>query len=281
MRHSFYERPLSNISILLDLRGPIVPDPISLLESTFLHAQGIGPTTERRLWEAGAADWNRYLADEDCDWPISETQRAILTPLVEESVARLQDEDFAWFARLLPQAEHWRAVPAFGHRLAFVDIETNGGMRPEDLTMVGVFDGYRMRQYVRGIDLDRAPEALEESAVLVTFFGTGFDLPFLKRAFPNMQLPQMHVDLCYMLRKLGFRGGLKSIEQQMGIRRSNATTGLSGWDAVRLWQEYQHGHDASLEILLAYNAEDVRNMSELLSEGYRRRARQLLRGVEE
>ena len=30
--------------------------PISVLESTFLHAQGIGPTTERRLWEAGAKD---------------------------------------------------------------------------------------------------------------------------------------------------------------------------------------------------------------------------------
>ena len=151
-------------------------------------------------------------------------------------------------------------------------------MRPEDLTVVGVFDGHRMRQFVRGVDLDRVPEALDDAAILVTFFGTGFDLPFLRRAFPHMLLPQLHVDLCYMLRKLGYRGGLKSIESQMGIRRSNATTGLSGWDAVRLWQEYRHGRKDSLETLLAYNAEDVRNMSDLLSEGYRRRARRLLHG---
>lgn len=255
--------------------------PVSLLESTFLHAQGIGPTTERRLWEAGARNWGSYLAEPGARWPLSEGQRAMLTPIIEESVVRLQEEDFSWFAQRLPASDHWRAVPAFGHRLAFVDIETNGGMRPEDLTVVGVFDGYRMRQYVRGIDLERVPEALEDAAILVTFFGTGFDLPFLRRAFPEMAMPQMHVDLCFMLRKLGYRGGLKSIEAQMGLRRSNATTGLSGWDAVRLWQEYRYGREASLETLLAYNEEDVRNMSDLLSEGYRQRARRLLHGDEE
>ncbi len=252
--------------------------PASLLEATFLHAQGIGATTERRLWDAGARNWDSFLAEEEGPWPLTDSQRALLTPVIEESVVRLQEEDFAWFAQRLPQSEHWRAVPAFGHRLAFVDIETTGGVRPEDLTLVGVFDGYRMRQFVRGVDLEQVPEALEDAAVLVTFFGTGFDLPFLRRAFPNMPLPQFHVDLCYMLRKLGYRGGLKSIESQLGIRRSNATTGLSGWDAVRLWQEYLHGRESSLETLLAYNAEDVRNMSDLLSEGYRRRARQLLHG---
>ncbi|HLJ58016.1 MAG TPA: ribonuclease H-like domain-containing protein [Chthonomonadaceae bacterium] len=254
--------------------------PISLLESTFLHAQGIGETTERRLWEAGAVDWPSYLDRAGRDWPLSASQCALLTPTVEDSVERLEEEDFAWFARRLPQAEHWRAVPAFGHRLAFVDIETTGGMEPDDLTVVGIFDGYRMRQFVRGIDLEQAPEALEDAALLVTFFGTGFDLPFLRRAFPGLRLPQLHVDLCYMLRKLGYRGGLKSIEAQMGIRRSGATTGLSGWDAVRLWQEYRRGKDSSLETLLAYNAEDVRNMSDLLSEGYKKRARRLLAGSE-
>ncbi len=248
------------------------------MEATFLHAQGIGQTTERRLWDAGAENWHCYLAEAGGAWPLTGSQRALLTPVIEESVARLAEEDFAWFAKRLPQSEHWRAVPAFGHRLAFVDVETTGGMNPDDLTVVGVFDGYKMHQFVRGINLEEAPLALADAAVLVTFFGTGFDLPFLRRAFPNMSLPQLHVDLCYMLRKLGYRGGLKSIESQMGIRRSNATKGLSGWDAVRLWQEYRRGRESSLETLLAYNAEDVRNMVDLLSEGYVRRARRLLHG---
>lgn len=250
--------------------------PPSLLEATFLHAQGIGRTTEHRLWQAGARDWNVYLAAPDSAWPLTRVQRALLTPTVLESKRRLEREDFRWFAERLPAGEHWRAVPSFGHRLAFVDIETTGGMEPGDLTMVGVYDGWRLRQYVRGQNLEQFPEALEETAILVTFFGTGFDLPFLRRAFPRLPFPQMHVDLCFLLKKLGYRGGLKSIETQFGIRRSPETSGLSGWDAARLWREYRKGRQSSLATLLAYNAEDVRNMAVLLSEGYRRMAHRLL-----
>lgn len=250
--------------------------PPSLLEATYIHAQGIGHTTEQRLWQAGARDWNAYLAAPDTDWPLTRAQRALLTPTILESQERLREEDFRWFAERLPAGEHWRAVPAFGHRLAFLDIETTGGLGESDLTVVGIYDGWRLRQYVQGRNLEQFPEALEDAAILVTFFGTGFDLPFLRRAFPNLDMPQMHVDLCYLLKKLGMKGGLKSIEAQMGIRRSNATSGLSGWDAVRLWFEYKRGREQSLETLLAYNAEDVRNMSDLLAEGYRRMSRRLL-----
>jgi uncharacterized protein YprB with RNaseH-like and TPR domain len=242
----------------------------SLLESTYLHAQGIGRSTEMRLWQEGATDWERYLAVPDTQWGLTAAQRAVLTPCVEESVRRLEAEEFAWFAKQLPVGEHWRAIPAFGHRLAFVDIETTGGMEPDDLTLIGVFDGYRLRQYVRGKNLEAFPESLEDAAVLVTFFGTGFDLPFIRRAFPDLEMPQMHVDLCYLLKKLGYRGGLKKIEGQLGIGRTAATTGLSGMDAVRLWFEYRAGRQQSLETLLTYNAEDVRNLSELLSIGYRK-----------
>ena len=254
-----------------------IPPP-NLLEATFIHAQGIGRTTERKLWDAGARDWNAYLSEPDSYWPLTRAQRALLTPTVEESRERLEAEDFAWFADLLPQSEHWRAVASFGHRLAFVDIETNGGMGADDLTVVGVFDGWQMRQYVKGKNLSEFPASLDDAAILVTFFGTGFDIPFLRRAFPRLPLPQMHVDLCFLLKRLGYRGGLKHIEAQMGISRSGDTTGLSGWDAVRLWREYQRGRPKSLETLLAYNAEDVRNMADLLAEGYRRVARMTLTG---
>lgn len=262
----------------LHSEGETVSTPPSLLEATYLHAQGIGRGTEARLWQAGARDWDTYLAVPDTEWPLTRAQRALLTPTIAESRERLAAEDFSWFAEQLPTSEHWRAVPAFGHRLAFVDIETTGGMEADDLTVVGVYDGWRMRQYVRGINLHEFPEALDEAAVLVTFFGTGFDIPFLRRAFPQLTWAQMHVDLCYLLKRLGYKGGLKSIETQMGIQRSNATTGLSGWDAVRLWREYRRGREQSLETLLAYNADDVRNMSDLLAEGYRRMAHRLLTG---
>ena len=254
-----------------------VPEPPpSLLEATFLHAQGIGRATEQRLWNAGASDWDAYLAVPDTAWPLTRLQRALLTPTIAESKARLEAEDFAWFAEMLPAGEHWRAVPSFGHRLAFLDIETNGGMEAGDLTVVGIFDGFTLRQYVQGENLEQFPESLEETAILVTFFGTGFDLPFLRRAFPHLPMNQMHVDLCYMLKRLGYRGGLKQIEKRMGIHRPPQTAGLTGWDAVRLWREYRRGKDRSLHTLLAYNADDVKNMATLLAEAYRRMAHHVL-----
>ncbi len=252
----------------------------SLLESTFLHAPGVARTTERRLWDCGANSWESYLSSPDEAWPLTSAQRAHLRPTLEESVNRLEDEDFEWFAQKLPASEHWRAIPSFGHRLAFVDIETNGGMEADDLTVIGVFDGRIMKQFIKGVNLHEFPQSLDETAMLVTFFGTGFDLPFLRRVFPDLRMNQMHVDLCYLLRRLGMRGGLKSIEHHMGIGRSGATTGLSGMDAVRLWNEYQRGRKRALETLLTYNAEDVRNMSDLLAEGYRRMRRKLLSGEE-
>ena len=225
------------------------PIPQSLLESTFIHSSGVGRGTEQKLWEAGAWSWDYFLAGPGKKWPLSPGRRALLTETVEESIERLEAEDYAWFAELLPASEHWRAIPSFGHRMAFVDIETNGGMAPEDLTVIGVFDGRKMTHFVKGQNLDQFPASLDEAAIIVTFFGTGFDMPFLRRAFPNLAMPQFHVDLCFMLKRLGYRGGLKNIEYQMGIRRSNATIGLSGLDAVRLWQEYRRGRSRSLELL--------------------------------
>src|SRR5437667_2585290 len=72
--------------------------------------------------------------------------------------------------------------------------------------------------------------------------------------------------------RLGFVGGLKSIESQVGIIRSEETTGLGGFDAVRLWRAYGEGDDDALDLLLEYNMEDVVNLeplAELAYEGLR------------
>jgi uncharacterized protein len=83
------------------------------------------------------------------------------------------------------------------------------------------------------------------------------------------------VDLCHALKRLGYRGGLKKIESEVGLLRSPETRGLSGWDAVRLWREYRYGSAEALELLLRYNREDVVNLQalmELAYDGLRRRA---------
>jgi len=51
-------------------------------------------------------------------------------------------------------------------------------------------------------------------------------------------------------------------EQQLGIPRQ--LWGISGWDAVLLWQRYQNfGDQIALESLLQYNKEDVMNLKML------------------
>jgi uncharacterized protein YprB with RNaseH-like and TPR domain len=237
-----------------------------MLESTFIHIEGIGAKTEQKLWSAGARTWADYT---DCaeSLRLSALQRLRLDEMVAESLRRLEARDYAWFAENLPQREHWRAYPVFQDRIAFLDIETNGGLSPYDLTLVGMYDGTEMRQFVRGINLADFPDAMRDRALIVTFFGTGFDLPFLRRAY-NMDFPQLHIDLCFLLKRLGYSGGLKLVERELGIARSEETDGLSGWDAVRLWREWRAGRRRSLETLLAYNREDVLNMQTLLDIAY-------------
>jgi uncharacterized protein YprB with RNaseH-like and TPR domain len=237
-----------------------------MLESTYIHVEGIGAKTEQKLWSAGARTWGDY-ANRAVELRLSALQRLRLDAMVAESLRRLEQRDFAWFAENLPQREHWRAYPVFRDRIVFLDIETNGGLSPYDLTLVGMYDGTEMRQFVRGFNLADFPEAVRDKALIVTFFGTGFDLPFLRRAY-QMEFPQLHIDLCFLLKRLGYSGGLKQVERELGISRSDVTDGLSGWDAVRLWREWLAGRKRSLETLLEYNREDVLNMQTLLDIAY-------------
>ena len=144
------------------------------------------------------------------------------------------------------------------------------------MTCVGLYDGTAFRCLVQGEDLGLFPDIISHYGMIVTFFGSGFDLPMLRRAFPQFHYDHIHVDLCPTLKRLGFRGGLKKIEKQPGIGRSEDTDGLSGLDAVRLWREYKRGREASLDTLIQYNQEDVVNLERLAEIAYARLARATL-----
>jgi hypothetical protein len=56
----------------------------------------------------------------------------------------------------------------------------------------------------------------------------------------------------------------------LGISRSEGTAGLSGFDAVRLWREYERGNNRSLDLLLEYNREDIVNLKTIIDMVYDR-----------
>jgi uncharacterized protein YprB with RNaseH-like and TPR domain len=72
----------------------------------------------------------------------------------------------------------------------------------------------------------------------VTFNGTLFDIPFLKRTFEDIKLPLRHIDLRYFARRAGLSGGQKAIERILGIDVRSGLDDVNGAVAVILWHRY-------------------------------------------
>ena len=238
-----------------------------MLTSTFIHTQGIGRKTERAIWQSGLTTWSDFLTGHAA-CPLADRQRTLLIPTVEESVARFAADDYAYFARALPSGEQWRAYHDYGPRAAYVDIETLGMGMDDAITVIGLYDGNETKSFVKGFNLEAFADEIGKYALMVTYAGASFDLPHIRRAFPGLRLDQMHIDLCPTLRKLGLKGGLKHIEDVVGLKRPAEIEGMSGWDAVRLWNEWEWGSRESLDLLLAYNACDVVNLKPLASRAW-------------
>lgn len=239
-----------------------------MLTRTFLHIPGVGPKTERALWDQGCADWDCFLGE--TRYEVNQVPYETARLEIETSKANLSGFVHQYFARSLGVAEAWRAFPEFRRKAIFLDIETDGGDRGESVTMVGLYDGEKFQALIRDEDLSTFPDVISHYGMIITFFGTGFDLPMLQRCFPNLRFDQIHMDLCPTLRRLGHYGGLKKIEKAVGIERPPETAGLTGLDAVRLWRAYRLGSDAAMEKLLAYNRDDVVNLEKLADIAYNR-----------
>ena len=111
-------------------------------------------------------------------------------------------------------------------------------------------------------------EELDQADLLITFFGTVFDMPYLQTCFTGLQVGLPHFDLCFAARRVGLRGGLKSIEKDLNIARESDLLDLDGMEAVRLWHQSRAGNDAALDQLVRYNAADTRNLEPLATSLY-------------
>ncbi len=235
-----------------------------MLTSTYIHIPHIGKTIEHRIWSSGIKMWSEFIEQQDTI-PISAAKKETILAGIDESNDRLNARDFNFFANALPRSEHWRAYRHFSDSVAYVDIETTGlSPKRDDLTVVGIYDGEDAKTYVHGINLDDIIEELAKYELLVTFNGARFDLPFIKQKYPQIEFNQLHIDLMYPLRRIGLSGGLKKIEQELGISRSDETTGIDGFEAVRLWRRYERGEEGALELLLEYNREDIVNLDTII-----------------
>jgi len=157
-----------------------------------------------------------------------------------------------------------------------LDIETTGlSYGPGHITMIGLYDGQKYKAFVRGQNLHQFPAEIRCYALVITYNGQRFDLPFIQAEMGPVLEGLANLDIMYALRRLGYRGGLKVVEQQAGLARPSDLQGLTGYDAVLLWRLYQRGHQGALETLVRYNAEDVAVLLPLAALTYNLLAREL------
>lgn len=226
-----------------------------MLNHCFTHLPGIGRSTAQSLYAMGVKSWDDALRHPDL--PFTGAARDEFLRGVEESARRLEAGDAMWFGDRLSQAEQWRLFPHFRHSAAYVDIETSGLAWPHaQITTIALYDGENLKVYVNGRNLEDFLADIKEYTLLVTWNGRAFDVPFICRAM-NTGLKMAHLDLFPVFRGMGVKGGLKSVEKQLGLDR-DGLDGVDGYTAVQLWREYtRHGDQRALETLLAYNSEDV------------------------
>jgi len=121
----------------------------------------------------------------------------------------------------MPSNQYWRIFPEFKESTSYLDIETTG---LESLTnkirTIALYDGSSIFTYIQGKNLDQFKEDIQKYKVLVIYNGKCFDVAFIKGFF-GMELNQVHIDLRYLLRSLGYAGSLKGCEKKAGIDRGN------------------------------------------------------------
>jgi len=236
-----------------------------MLQQTFIHIPGVGKHTEQEMWSHGIQSWDdadRFEKRFGFAGPRLQKKLDAYIPL---SRAAIKNHDAAFFQRLSAMGEAWRVFPEFADEAVYLDIESTGLSTVFDsVTIVGLYDGTRYSLFTQGDNLDEVQRALAKYSVVVTFNGAGFDLRFLKNTFPELVLPPIHIDLRWVSRRLGYTGGLKELERNLGISRKADVAEMGGFDATVLWAKYLRGDNSALEQLIEYNTADVVHLKAIM-----------------
>lgn len=235
------------------------------IENSFIPVRGVGEKTEQKLWQQGITHWDEFEPS-----AVGETTGERIESFIETARTRLNANDTRFFDDAFPNKHQWRLYENFEDEACFFDIETTGlNQATNDVTTVSVHRGDATRTFVNddspiiGEPLTRAKiqETIASAPLLVTFNGKRFDVPFLETAL-DIEIDAPHIDLMYPCRQLDLTGGLKRIEETVGIDRDQPD--ITGQDAVRLWRNYERGDTDALTTLVSYNRDDTVNLRRLM-----------------
>ncbi len=268
-----------------------------MITNSFIFLEKITAARERKLWQQGILSWDGFLRTDKISGITAAAKKYYDRKLVEAR-RQLHLQNSSYFCHLLPQSEHWRLYEFFKEEAVYLDIETDGLSDNNDVTLVGLFDGFDTKTMIRRVNLDwrQLRRELEKYKIVVTFNGSVFDLPFMKKRYgeviPQLQIGQCpiahsasggivpHYDLRFCCSRIGLNGGLKRIEKQLDIRRSQIVENMYGGDAAQLYRMWRgSGDDYYLRLLVEYNEEDVINLKKIAEHVYCRLKNQTLEAI--
>ncbi|MDY6863899.1 MAG: ribonuclease H-like domain-containing protein [Thermodesulfobacteriota bacterium] len=239
-----------------------------MLKNTFIHIPGVGFKTEKKIWEKDIFSWDDFFKKFK-SIGFTKEMNSRITQYLNLSNDALTGVDIKFFAETMPKFQMWRLYKEFEYNTVFLDIETTGlSLLNDDITIIGLFDGKDTKIFIKDQNFHNFMEKIQEYLLLVTYNGSNFDIPFIWKTFKSIALPPVHIDLRYLLRRVGYSGGLKAIEKKVGIPRNWEVENVDGFEATLLWREYLKGNLKALELLIKYNIEDIKNLKKLLEFGY-------------
>lgn len=243
-----------------------------MIESTFQILPRVGAKKEKALWECGIRRWSEFI---DCEeiGPVKPKDKGRFDSLLNHAYDLLDDGDSRGLGEMLKTGEHWRLYNRFRDSASFLDIETDGLERDSTVTVVTVCRGKEVHTLVNGENLtsETLSKAMEGTSMFVTFNGCCFDVPVLRCSFPDVDFEYPHFDLRFGCRKVGMCGGLKQVEKDIGIVRSDNIAEVDGFEAVRLWKRWINSGDREArDRLVEYNVADTVNLRELADLAYHR-----------
>ena len=229
-------------------------------------APGVGEKTEKKLWKQGYTHWEDI---QDGNPDVRSEQK--IRNFIEKAQKNLEVGNEKFFGTKMPNKSLWRSYRNFEESVCFFDIETTGlDKNKNKVTTIAIHRGGETKTFVQGENLtkENLEKELFESSLIVSFNGKRFDQPFLEHNF-DLNIDNPHIDLMYLFKRLGYSGGLKQVEKDLGVERE--LEDIDGRQAVKLWKKYEKTGDRKhLDKLLKYNKYDTKNLQELLEIAHER-----------